>query len=203
MGDVWGSECWSWLVHPPDVGRAAAGSSSWYHLRVIHELQLAGHCFIFTVDEARWPTVRAVPFELVTRSERLSAHNPKQMTTGSNGVLVVMLWWGGSQSSPLTRSANGQGSHSRYGMKEVCSAGSFVWFCRCWGTLVGFIVCVLIPTVRTEFRKWLVYPDVPARNPKQMTTGSNGVPVVMLWWGGGPLGPVVREVSWTRVLLLG
>ena len=42
-----------------------------------------------------------------------------------------------------------------------------------------------------------------AHNPKQMTTGSKGVPVVMIWRGGGPLGPVVREVSWTRVLLLG
>ena len=25
----------------------------------------------------------------------------------------------------------------------------------------------------------------------------------MIWRGGGPLGPVGREVSWTRVLLLG
>ena len=53
MGDVWDGESWSWLVNPPEVGRAAAGSSSCYHLRVVHELQLAGHRFIFTVSEAR------------------------------------------------------------------------------------------------------------------------------------------------------
>ena len=53
MGDVWGRESWPGLVDPLAVGRAAAGSSSLYLLRVVHELQLAGHCFIFTVDEAR------------------------------------------------------------------------------------------------------------------------------------------------------
>ena len=103
VGDIWGRECWSWSVSPLALGRRADGSSSWSLLRVVHELQLAGHRFIFTVNEARWPTVRAVPFELVTRSKRLSAHNPKRMTTGSKGVPVVMIWWGGGSPGPVGR----------------------------------------------------------------------------------------------------
>ena len=53
VGDIWGRECSSWLVSPLVLGRRADGLSSWFLLRVVHELQLAGHRFMFTVNEAR------------------------------------------------------------------------------------------------------------------------------------------------------